>query len=136
MAAAVTARTAWKLQEITAHSSNVSSLVLGKSSGRLLATGGDDCRVNIWSVKKPNCIMSLTGHTTPIESLQINMNEKLIVAGSQSGSIRVWDLEAAKILRTLLGHKANICSLDFHPFGSFVASGSLDTNIKVKRSFP
>ncbi|XP_025943244.1 katanin p80 WD40 repeat-containing subunit B1 isoform X1 [Apteryx rowi] len=118
-------------EEITAHSSNVSSLVLGKSSGRLLATGGDDCRVNIWSVNKPNCIMSLTGHTTPIESLQINTNEELIVAGSQSGSIRVWDLEAAKILRTLLGHKANICSLDFHPFGSFVASGSLDTNIKL-----
>ncbi|NXI66294.1 KTNB1 protein, partial [Anseranas semipalmata] len=118
-------------EEITAHSSNVSSLVLGKSSGRLLATGGDDCRVNIWSVNKPNCIMSLTGHTTPIESLQINTNEELIVAGSQSGSIRVWDLEAAKILRTLLGHKANICSLDFHPFGSFVASGSSDTNIKL-----
>ncbi|KFQ77932.1 Katanin p80 WD40 repeat-containing subunit B1, partial [Phoenicopterus ruber ruber] len=118
-------------EEITAHSSNVSSLVLGKSSGRLLATGGDDCRVNIWSVNKPNCIMSLTGHTTPVESLQINTNEELIVAGSQSGSIRVWDLEAAKILRTLLGHKANICSLDFHPFGSFVASGSLDTNIKL-----
>ncbi|XP_062442648.1 katanin p80 WD40 repeat-containing subunit B1 isoform X3 [Rhea pennata] len=131
MAVSVTTKTAWKLQEITAHSSNVSSLVLGKSSGRLLATGGDDCRVNIWSVNKPNCIMSLTGHTTPIESLQINTNEELIVAGSQSGSIRVWDLEAAKILRTLLGHKANICSLDFHPFGSFVASGSLDTNIKL-----
>ncbi|KAI6077458.1 Katanin p80 WD40-containing subunit B1 [Aix galericulata] len=119
------------MKEITAHSSNVSSLVLGKSSGRLLATGGDDCRVNIWSVNKPNCIMSLTGHTSPIESLQININEELIVAGSQSGSIRVWDLEAAKILRTLFGHKANICSLDFHPFGSFVASGSLDTNIKL-----
>ncbi|NXO01924.1 KTNB1 protein, partial [Rhinopomastus cyanomelas] len=118
-------------EEITAHSSNVSSLVLGKSSGRLLVTGGDDCRVNIWSVSKPNCIMSLTGHTTPVESLQINTNEELIVAGSQSGSIRVWDLGAAKILRTLLGHKANICSLDFHPFGSFVASGSLDTNIKL-----
>ncbi|KAM6118183.1 katanin p80 WD40 repeat-containing subunit B1 [Pterocles gutturalis] len=131
MAAAVTTKTAWKLQDITAHSSNVSSLVLGKTSGRLLATGGDDCRVNIWAVNKPNCIMSLTGHTTPVESLQINTNEELIVAGSQSGSIRVWDLEAAKILRTLLGHKANICSLDFHPFGSFVASGSLDTNIKL-----
>lgn len=48
-------------EEITAHSSNVSSLVLGKSSGRLLATGGDDCRVNIWSVNKPNCIMVRTG---------------------------------------------------------------------------
>ncbi|XP_053126899.1 katanin p80 WD40 repeat-containing subunit B1 isoform X2 [Hemicordylus capensis] len=131
MAAAVVTKTAWKLQEITAHSSNVSSLVLGKSSSRLLATGGDDCRVNIWSVNKPNCIMSLTGHTTPVESVKINTNEELIVAGSQSGSIRIWDLEAAKILRTLMGHKANICSLDFHPFGSFVASGSMDTNIKL-----
>uniref|UniRef100_A0A669QY44 Katanin p80 WD40 repeat-containing subunit B1 n=1 Tax=Phasianus colchicus TaxID=9054 RepID=A0A669QY44_PHACC len=74
---------------------------------------------------------SLSGHTTPIESLQISAKEELIVAGSQSGSIRVWDLEAAKILRTLLGHKANICSLDFHPYGSFVASGSLDTDIKL-----
>ncbi|NWX42816.1 KTNB1 protein, partial [Steatornis caripensis] len=118
-------------EDIMAHSSNVSSLVLGKSSGRLLATGGDDCRVNIWSVNKPNCIMSLTGHTTPVESLQINAKEELIVAGSQSGSIRIWDLEAAKILHNLLGHKANICSLDFHPFGNFVASGSLDTSIKL-----
>uniref|UniRef100_A0A803TC20 Katanin p80 WD40 repeat-containing subunit B1 n=1 Tax=Anolis carolinensis TaxID=28377 RepID=A0A803TC20_ANOCA len=134
--AAVATKTAWKLQEITAHSSSVSSLVLGKSSGRLLATGGEDCRVNIWSVNKPNCIMSLTGHTTPVESVKINTNEELIVAGSQSGSIRIWDLEAAKILRTLMGHKANICSLDFHPFGGFVASGSMDTNIKVRPSLP
>ncbi|ELR53408.1 Katanin p80 WD40-containing subunit B1, partial [Bos mutus] len=119
------------IEEIVAHASNVSSLVLGKASGRLLATGGDDCRVNLWSINKPNCIMSLTGHTSPVESVRLNTPEELIVAGSQSGSIRVWDLEAAKILRTLMGHKANICSLDFHPYGEFVASGSQDTNIKL-----
>ncbi|MBZ3889984.1 Katanin p80 WD40 repeat-containing subunit B1, partial [Sciurus carolinensis] len=120
-----------RVEEIVAHASNVSSLVLGKASGRLLATGGDDCRVNLWSINKPNCIMSLTGHTSPVESVRLNTPEELIVAGSQSGSIRVWDLEAAKILRTLMGHKANICSLDFHPYGEFVASGSQDTNIKL-----
>ncbi|KAK1330678.1 hypothetical protein QTO34_010878 [Cnephaeus nilssonii] len=131
MATPVVTKTAWKLLEIVAHASNVSSLVLGKGSGRLLATGGDDCRVNLWSINKPNCIMSLTGHTSPVESVRLNTPEELIVAGSQSGSIRVWDLEAAKILRTLVGHKANICSLDFHPYGEFVASGSQDTNIKL-----
>ncbi|KAG8562297.1 hypothetical protein GDO81_015636 [Engystomops pustulosus] len=75
--------------------------------------------------------MSLTGHTSPVESVRFSTSEKLIVAGSQSGSIRVWNMEEAKIQRTLMGHKANVSSLDFHPYGEFVASGSLDTNIKL-----
>ncbi|XP_036399849.1 katanin p80 WD40 repeat-containing subunit B1 [Megalops cyprinoides] len=131
MAVANTTKTSWKLQEIVAHSSNVLSLALGKTSGRLLATGGEDCRVNIWAVSKPNCIMSLTGHNNPVECIQFSSSEEQVVAGSQSGSLRVWDLEAAKILRTLMGHKSNICSLDFHPFGEYLASGSMDTNIKL-----
>ncbi|CAL8351718.1 unnamed protein product [Merluccius merluccius] len=131
MAVAHTTKTSWRLQEFVAHSSNVSCLALGKSSGRLLATGGEDCKVNIWGVSKSNCIMSLTGHSNPVECIQFNSSEEQVVAGSQSGSLRVWDLEAAKILRTLSGHKANITSLDFHPFGEYLASGSMDTNIKV-----
>uniref|UniRef100_A0A671L2D7 Katanin p80 WD40 repeat-containing subunit B1 n=1 Tax=Sinocyclocheilus anshuiensis TaxID=1608454 RepID=A0A671L2D7_9TELE len=131
MALTNTIITSWKLQEIVAHSSNVSSLVLGKASGRLLATGGEDCRVNIWAVSKPNCIMSLTGHTSPVECIQFNCSEERVVAGSQSGSLRLWDLEAAKILRTLMGHKASVCSLDFHPMGEYLASGSVDSNIKL-----
>uniref|UniRef100_A0A3Q1JYL9 Katanin p80 WD40 repeat-containing subunit B1 n=1 Tax=Anabas testudineus TaxID=64144 RepID=A0A3Q1JYL9_ANATE len=117
--------------EFEAHSSSVSCLAVGKSSGRLMATGGEDCRVNIWAVSKANCIMSLTGHKNPVECVQFNMSEEQVVAGSQSGSIRVWDLEAAKILRTLMGHKSNITSLGFHPFGDFLASSSMDTNIKL-----
>ncbi|XP_062869163.1 katanin p80 WD40 repeat-containing subunit B1 [Trichomycterus rosablanca] len=121
----------WKLQDMVAHPSNVSSLALGKSSSRLLATGGEDCRVNIWAVNKSNCIMSLTGHTSPVECVHFSTSEEQVVAGSQSGSLRVWDLEAVKILRTLIGHKANVCSVDFHPFGEYLASGSVDTNIKL-----
>ncbi|XP_041805967.1 katanin p80 WD40 repeat-containing subunit B1 [Chelmon rostratus] len=131
MAAANTTKISWRLQEFEAHSSTVSCLALGKNSGRLLATGGEDCRVNLWAVSKANCIMSLTGHKNPVECVQFNASEDQIVTGSQSGSIRVWDMEAAKILRTLMGHKANITSLGFHPFGDFLASSSMDTNIKL-----
>ncbi|XP_003437792.4 LOW QUALITY PROTEIN: katanin p80 WD40 repeat-containing subunit B1 [Oreochromis niloticus] len=131
MAASSTTKIAWRLQEFEAHFSSISCLALGKSSGRLLATGGEDCRVNIWAVSKANCIMSLTGHKNPVECIHFNVSEEQVVAGSQSGSIRVWDLEAAKILRTLMGHKANITSLGFHPFGDFLASSSMDTNIKL-----
>ncbi|XP_068594774.1 katanin p80 WD40 repeat-containing subunit B1 isoform X2 [Brachionichthys hirsutus] len=129
--AARAANISWRLQEFGAHSSSVSCLALGKSSGRLLVTGGEDCRVNLWAVNKPNCIMSFTGHKNPVECVQFNVPEDQIVTGSQSGSIRVWDMEAAKILRNLMGHKANITSLGFHPYRDFLASGSMDTRIKL-----
>ena len=36
-------------------------LALGHKSGRVLVTGGEDKKVNLWAVGKPNCIMSLSG---------------------------------------------------------------------------
>ncbi|XP_078527593.1 katanin p80 WD40 repeat-containing subunit B1 isoform X2 [Lissotriton helveticus] len=123
--------TALKMQEFVAHKGNVSAVALGKASGRLLATAGDDFCVNVWNVNKPNCIMSLTGHTTPVEALRFNVSEEWLAAGSQSGSLRLWDLKAAKSVRPLPGHRANICSLDFHPFTEVVASGSVDSGIKI-----
>ncbi|XP_023809546.1 katanin p80 WD40 repeat-containing subunit B1 [Oryzias latipes] len=131
MAAANPTKIYWRLQEFEAHARPVSCLALGKSTGRLLATGGEDCRVNLWSLNKANCIMSLTGHKTAVECIQFSLSEEQVAAGSQSGSIRVWDLEAAKILQTLMGHKASITSLGFHPYGQFLASSSMDTNIKL-----
>ncbi|CAL9702234.1 unnamed protein product [Knipowitschia caucasica] len=132
MAAVGSTKISWRLQEFEAHTSSVSCLSLGKSSGRLLATGGEDCRVNIWAVSKANCIMSLTGSKSPVECLQLNTTEEKVVAGSKSGSIKIWDLESAKLSRTLMGHKANITSLGCHPLSdNFLASSSIDTNIKL-----
>lgn len=121
----------WKLQEFVAHGANVKCLSLGHKSGRVLVTGGDDKKVNLWAVGKPNCIMSLTGHTMPVECVRFNPTEELVVAGSGAGAMKIWDLEAAKLVRTLTGHKAGLKSLDFHPYGDFLTSGSLDTSIKL-----
>ena len=40
-----------------AHSSPVTCLALGPSSGRVMVTGGEDRKVNMWAVGKPNVIM-------------------------------------------------------------------------------
>lgn len=69
-----------------AHASNVSSLVLGKASGRLLATGGDDCRVNLWSINKPNCIM-VSDELWPQLGLLL---QALVIPGPQSGPAYHW----------------------------------------------
>lgn len=122
---------AWKLQEFVAHGSNVNCVALSKKSGRVIVTGGEDRKVNLWIVGKPNCLMSLCGHTTPVESVRFGHEEEMVVAGSMSGALKVWDLEQAKIMRTLTGHTSSIKSLDFHPYGDYCTSGSLDCNVKL-----
>eukprot|EP00118_Oscarella_pearsei_P007323 m.35327 g.35327 ORF g.35327 m.35327 type:complete len:644 (+) comp32097_c0_seq2:79-2010(+) len=122
---------AWKLQDFVAHGSTVNCLAIGQHSGRVLATGGDDRKVNVWAVGKPNNLLSLSGHTSPVECVRFDASEEIVVAGSRSGSLKIWNLNEQKIIRTLTGHKSEVKCLDVHPYGDFVASGSLDTNIKV-----
>ena len=40
-----------------AHGSNVSCLSVGPSSARVMVTGGEDRKVNMWAVGKPNVIL-------------------------------------------------------------------------------
>ena len=99
-----------------------------------MATGGDDKStnyVNMWAIGRPGCIMSLSGHTSPIEAVEFNpLEEDKVAAGSMSGSLKVWDLEEKKVVRTLSGHGASIRTLDFH-YAGYIGSGSMDTNVKV-----
>ncbi len=48
---------ATKVQEFVAHGSAVNCLQLGRKSGSVMATGGDDKKVNVWAIGKPNAIM-------------------------------------------------------------------------------
>lgn len=43
--------------EFIAHGASVSCLALGQKSGRVMVTGGEDKKVNLWAIGKPNCIM-------------------------------------------------------------------------------
>ncbi|XP_018910096.2 katanin p80 WD40 repeat-containing subunit B1 isoform X2 [Bemisia tabaci] len=125
------AQRSWRLVEFTAHTAPVNCLALGHKSGRVLVTGGDDKKVNLWAVGKENCIMSLSGHGTPIETVRFSSSEDMVCAGSRDGVLKVWDLEAAKIVRTLIGHQDCMKSVDFHPYAEFLASGSVDSTIKL-----
>ncbi|KAM1084940.1 hypothetical protein ACFX13_010946 [Malus domestica] len=127
----MTTKRAYKLQEFVAHSAAVNCLKIGRKSSRVLVTGGEDHKVNLWAIGKPNALLSLSGHTSGIDSVSFDSSEVLVAAGAASGTIKLWDLEEAKIVRTLTGHRSNCISVDFHPFGEFFASGSLDTNLKI-----
>ncbi|KAJ3213837.1 Katanin p80 WD40 repeat-containing subunit B1 [Dinochytrium kinnereticum] len=103
----------------------------GSKIRRILVTGGEDRKVNLWAIGKTSAILSLTGHSSSIESVTLDWPEEIAVAGSASGSIKLWDLEHSKVIRTLLGHKTSVKCVEFHPFGEFFASGSTDAVVKI-----
>lgn len=121
----------WKLQDFVAHAGKTHCARLGEKSGQVLATGGDDKRVNIWKVGKPNAMMSLTGHSSAVECLVFDKQEEVLVVGCAGGSMQVWNLEYRKMAGTLAGHRTACESVEFHPYGEFFASGSADTNLKI-----
>ncbi|KAJ6728642.1 KATANIN P80 WD40 REPEAT-CONTAINING SUBUNIT B1-like protein [Salix koriyanagi] len=120
-----------KIEEFVAHSTNVNCLSIGKKACRMFITGGDDHKVNLWAIGKPTSLMSLCGHTSPVESVAFDTSEVLVLAGASMGAIKLWDLEEAKMVRTLTGHRSSCTAVEFHPFGEFFASGSTDTNVRI-----
>lgn len=85
------------LEECVAHSpGSVTTVTLGRKSGRIMATGGEDRRVRLWAVGKPTSILSLGGHTSSIEASEFSYEEDRVAVGSMSGSVRIWDLEQVK----------------------------------------
>ena len=102
------------LQPFVAHGSGVNCLHVGPNSAGVLATGGADRMVNVWRVGKPNALMTLGGHNTPITSVRFNNKEENVSAGSQGGTIKIFALGSggksvrefvwSPLRRYLLGH--------------------------------
>ncbi|KAJ3674934.1 hypothetical protein LUZ60_005550 [Juncus effusus] len=123
----------YMLQEYVGHELDVNCLSIGKKSNRVFLTGGEDGKVNHWSIGQSSPSLSLHGgHTSGVESVAFDSGEVLVLAGASNGSIKLWDLEEAKLVRSVAsGHRSSCTSVEFHPFGEFFASGSSDTDLKI-----
>ncbi|XP_020589436.1 katanin p80 WD40 repeat-containing subunit B1 homolog [Phalaenopsis equestris] len=125
------AKRGYKFQEFVAHASDVNCLNIGKKSCRVFVTGGSDRAVNLWGFDSSKSLLSLSGHTTSVQSVTFDSAEVLVLAGASNGTMKLWDLEEGKNVRSVTGHRSSCTSVEFHPFGEFFASGSMDTDLKI-----
>jgi WD40 repeat protein len=68
---------AFKFQEFAAHSSAVRCAAIGRKSNQVIATGGEDRKVNVWAVGKPQPVLRLTGHTSSVECVAFDAEEEV-----------------------------------------------------------
>ncbi|RYH28987.1 hypothetical protein EON65_10135 [archaeon] len=120
-----------RVQEFVAHSTQVNCLALGSKSSQVLATGGEDAKVNIWRVGSVSNIWTLGQNKSPIECLCFDADELCVVSGAMNGSLKVFDLNEGKLARNLGSHQVNVTSVQYHPYGEFIVSGSSDCTMKL-----
>jgi WD40 repeat protein len=125
-----------KLCEFLPHQQGSTCIQIGKKSGRILVTAGNQT-INLWTVGNiASPVLRLPDQPTAVGTLTFDSQEELLAATFQNGVIKVWDLEEAKVVRTLEFFDKELPSLypttvAFHPCRSIVAYFLADGSAQV-----
>lgn len=97
--------------------------------GRLLALGTSG--IKIFDMQSDSVIMTLNGHSKPIEALAFSADGKLLLSASDDYTIRLWDLKTKKQTKIWEGHRWEVNSICFLPDGERFVSTSNDGDVRI-----
>ncbi len=101
--------------------------------GELLASGGDDNTVRLWSPASPEqAERVLRGHADLVNTVAFSPDGELLASGSSDDTIRLWSVETGEPAgEPLTGHTDDVFSIAFSPDGRRLVSGGKDSQIII-----
>ncbi len=99
--------------------------------GKLLASGGADKAIKLWSLPEGALRKTLVGHKNSIHALASSPDGKLLASGSSDNTVMLWDLPQGALRKTLPRHKGAVKALAFSPDSKLLASGGDDRTISI-----
>lgn len=105
--------------------------------GTLVATGGNDNLVKVWSAADGSLVKELAGHERHIYNLAFHPSGKFLVSGDLLGVLKQWEVGTWNMVRELdakvlwkfdAGFKADVGgvrAIDFSPDGKLLAVGGI-----------
>ncbi|MQL68949.1 hypothetical protein Taro_001240 [Colocasia esculenta] len=113
------------------------------SSTGLLATGGNDHDIKLWTIadgglqkKAPTVTYknSLCYHSSAVNILRFSPSGGYLASGADGGDLLIWRQHSAddgpswKVLKTLSFHRKDVLDLQWSADGNFLISGSIDNS--------
>jgi WD40 repeat protein len=103
-------------------------------NGQLLASGGNDTLVRVWSVANPGVDpIVLAGHLGPVSGVAFRKDNQHLASAGADQLVKLWKVEGngGKEIQTFRGHKDWVTSVAFNKEGFYLASSSVDRGVKL-----
>jgi len=96
--------------------------------GTVIATGGDDGKVKLWTTKNCLCFVTFTDHTAQISDLKfIPKKGNAVISASLDGTVRAFDLVKYRCFRVMQAQKpTQFSSLAVDQSGDIICAGAVD----------
>ena len=115
----------------TNHIDSISDIVWSPD-GQCIASGSNDCTIQIHHIEKYGLLHILQNHTGPVICLCYNNKGNLLFSGSMDESVKTWDVLNGKCLRTISAHSDPVVSINIPSMdNSVMASGSYDGLVRI-----
>lgn len=102
-------------------------------NGTLLASGGRDTTIRLWSMATGQETAVLQGHQSWVNAVALSPTENVAASGSADHTIRIWNIDSRMTRSVLRGHLDGVTCLAFGPDGKTLVSGGLDRTIRLWR---
>lgn len=113
-----------------AHPSAIKTIVT-LADKPLIATGGEDKIIKIWTNGNDEVLHEMTGHDAPITSLAGFPNIDFLVSGGEDCKISLWNGATGEPIRDLVGHTGAVTALVTTLNGKIIVSGSADNTVRI-----
>lgn len=119
---------------VIAHAQATDSLFISLSfspDGKLLATGDDYGKVELWSVSPLERIAVIGRHAARVKAVAFSPDGKEIVSASDDKTIALWNVGSRSLAARIGTHAAPVRSVAFSPDGKHIVSGEHDKSVRV-----
>jgi small GTP-binding protein len=100
-------------------------------AGEILASGGNDRRIQLWEVASGRLLHTLEGHKEQVLCVAFDRTGRNLISGGADSRVKLWDRSTRRLIYARKGHYSSVLSVAFDPTGRELASGGSDGTVKL-----
>ncbi len=111
------------------HGSEINSIAFSPDA-RLVASAGEDHRVQVWNSQTGESVASLVGHKNEVMRVRFTPDGRRILTASHDRTGGVWDVEKGQLIYQL-PHNGEVIDVDVSPDCRWIATASRDRTAMI-----